>query len=984
MVADPGIAVIGIGCRFPGAASPAGFWDLLLAGRTEIRPVPDERVALRAAGGYGGFVDGLDRFDPEFFGISPAEAGAMDPQQRLVLEVAWEALEDAGLVPARLAGSRTGVYIGQSTSDYAVLNGGGPLAELGTYTNPGLSPAVTANRLSYLWDLRGPSLTVDTACSSSLVAVHLAVGALRTGECDLALAGGVNALLSPVPQAGAARLTALSPDGRCRAFDAGANGYVRGEGAGCVVLKRLPDAERDGDPVYAVIAGTAVNQDGRTNGLTAPSGAAQRAVVAEALRAAGLPAGDVDYVEAHGTGTPLGDPIEARALSTALGPRIRPLLVGSVKANIGHLEAAAGIAGLIKVALMLRYATVPPSPLFHRPNPRIDMAGWRLVVPTGVLAWPHTDRPAVAGVSSFGFGGTNAHAVLRGVAPAPPPATGAAGPVLLTLSARSPASLAAAAAAYATAVRSCASWPEVADLAAAAAWERSHFGYRRAVVGADPAELLAGLDAPGGGPPVPRPGRLAFVYAGHGSQWAGMGRDLLDADPEFTAEAERCAAAFAPLLGWSVTAALRGRYRVDLDDVAVAQPLIVTVQLATTAALRARGIVPDAVVGHSVGEVAAAHAAGRLSLVDACRIVHARNVAVAPDEGAGAMAVVDLPASGLGAALGDLVGEVAVAAFNSPRATVLSGPVAAVAAAEIRLRADGRDVRRIRVTYASHCALMTGAAARLRAALDGLADRPARVALYSTVTGGDATDVPLGAGHWAANLNRPVRFAEAVAAMLGDGVTHVVEVGPHPVLVSALGECVEASETPAIAVGTLHRDRPLRHGTLDLVARLYEAGWTPRFPPHRRPRAATALPTYPFDRRPVPTLGFATRVGPGAARPAPGPDLADRLAACLSVVERRAVLSAAMLGLLDEVLPDSGGVADRVAVPFHDLGLDSLMAVELRNRLEKRLRTTLSVALLWRYPTVERLSHALAERSVDSAAGELLRLLDEVDAEVPG
>ena len=584
------LAIVGLACRVPGASTPEQFWQLLIEGRDEITRIPADRremydgvaaaTDVSAAAQWGGFLPDLDRFDPDFFNISPAEAPFIDPQQRLFLQVAWECLEDAGIVPSQLAGSRTGVFVGQATHDHAML-WGTQSRHAGPYSNPGYSHAVTANRISYLLDLHGPSLAVDTACSSSLVAVHLAAQSIAAGECDSALVGGVSVLLSASPQVGAARLTALAIDGRCRAFDAAGSGYVRSEGAGAVMVKRLRDAERDGDFIYAVIESTVMNQDGRTNGLTAPSGRAQTALISSAIIGARLRPADVDYVEAHGTGTPLGDPIEARALGTALAERDRPLLIGSAKANVGHLEAAAGITGLIKVALMLRHRLVPPTPHFTKPNPLIDMRRLRLVVPTTVMDWPDTGRRAVAGVSSFGFGGTNAHVVLSGIEPRPAqrhaePAHDE--PVLFALSGRRAEAVRSLAAAHLATVATADGWSELAARAAATQHHRAHHNHRAAVVGDRLDDIVAQLTDLADGRATThqttgrRAPRLAFIYSGHGSQWEEMGRELLDRDAAFTDAVDTCDHALTPTLGWSVAAVLRGHQSVDLDDIAVSQP----------------------------------------------------------------------------------------------------------------------------------------------------------------------------------------------------------------------------------------------------------------------------------------------------------------------------------------------------------------------------------------------------------------------------
>lgn len=868
------IAIIGAACRVPGADTLPGLWRLLRDRTTVTGPVPSGRFpgavgdpsSTPDGAGYGGFLPSVHEFDHEFFSISAAEAADMDPQQRLFLEVAWHCLDHAAVPAPRLAGSATGVYVGQSTFDHAMAVARRGPHELGPYTNTGLSHAVTANRLSYLWDLRGPSLTVDTACSSSLMAVHLAVRALRTGDCDLALAGGVNVLTSPVPHVGAARLTALSTDGRCRAFDRSANGYVRSEGAAAVLLKRLADAHRDGDRVLAVIRGTAVNQDGRTNGLTAPSGRAQTAVVTAALTDAGLTVDDIDYVEAHGTGTPLGDPIEARALGVAFTGRRHRLPVGSVKANLGHLESAAGITGLLKAVLMLEHRTVPGIANLRTVNPLIDPDRFNLLLSAESTPWPHQDPRATVAVSSFGFGGTNAHVIISTDDDRPadgPDRGGAVAPDTawrwLPISGRTPTAVRTLAARYA-ALLSTADPAVRTGIIQAAVHRRPHHEIRAAAVGRDSDELVAAVQAIAaeGHPPVrvttDRRVRVVFVFSGHGSQWVGMARDLLATEPLFAQAARRCDAAFATHLGWSVIEAINGT--VDEGDVAVIQPLIFTVQVALAAALRGHGVTPDAVVGHSVGEIAAAVVAGQLGLDDGARIVVTRNEAVRCVRGTGGMLVVDLPAEEAETFLRRLdppAGTVAVAASNSPRSTVLSGTTDDVHRVADRLRAAGHEARPINVDYPSHSPAMTGPADRLNRALGPVEHRPGTADFYSSVTGASAGTQPLPADYWVRNLISRVDFSTAVAGAVTGGATHLIELSPHPVLLAALRECAADRGNRVAALHTLHRDDPAGYGVGSILARLYEAGWTP--PPTPCPAPPVPLPGYPFERRPVPAPG---------------------------------------------------------------------------------------------------------------------------------
>src|SRR5579863_8209696 len=680
------IAVIGIGCRFPGAEDPRAFWTLLHDGVDAIREVPAERFNLDdffdpdpAAPGkmvtrWGGFIEQVDRFDAHFFGISPREAARMDPQQRLLLEVAWEALEDAGQVREKLAGTATGVFIGISNNDYGRIQFN-DLDRIDAYAGTGNALSIAANRISYVFDFRGPSIAIDTACSSSLVAVHQACASLRNGESTLALAGGVNLILSPAITINFSKAGAMAPDGRCKAFDARADGYVRSEGAGIVVLKPLTKAVADGDPIYAVIRGSAVNQDGRSNGLMAPNPHAQEAVLREAYRRAAVSPGEVQYVEAHGTGTLLGDPIEAKALGAVLAPNRspqHPCLLGSVKTNLGHLEAAAGIAGLIKVALALQHREIPPSLHFAEPNPHIPFDRLPLRVPRTPEPWPVEVGPALAGVSSFGFGGTNAHVVLQEAPPSYSEMRNAQcgteraqteirkvdsthlSTYLLPLSARSPESLRSLAQDYRDFLTRPESAESMHDICYSASIRRSHHEHRLAVTGNSAAQVAEGLEAfiRGEGRPglfsgqklSDRRRKLVFVFPGQGSQWFGMGRTLLQREAVFREVVERCDRAMQPYGNWSLlgelTAADSARSR--LNEVDVLQPALFAIQVALTALWRSWGIEPHAVVGHSMGEIAAAHVAGALTLEDATRVICRRSRLVKPTIGHGAMVAVEL------------------------------------------------------------------------------------------------------------------------------------------------------------------------------------------------------------------------------------------------------------------------------------------------------------------------------------------------------
>ncbi|QKW05279.1 SDR family NAD(P)-dependent oxidoreductase [Streptomyces sp. NA04227] len=855
--ADEPIAIVGIGCRFPGGAnSPEAYWQLLREGRDAITKVPEDRwksedyfdedpsAPGRTNTPWGGFVDGVDTFDPAFFGISGHEAARMDPQQRLMAEVAWEALEDAGIPAEELAGSPTGVFVGIATTDY-LRTQFADLDRIDAYTGTGNAFSIAANRLSYLFDLRGPSMAVDTACSSSLVAVQQACRSLASGDCTVAVAGGVNVILSPALAINFSKAGAMAPDGRCKPFDSRADGYVRSEGAGAVVLKPLSRALADQDTIYGVIRGGAVNQDGRSNGIMAPNPQAQEEVLRLACADAGLRPAEVQYVEAHGTGTLLGDPIEAKALATVLGegrePE-RPVLIGSVKSNLGHLEAAAGIAGLIKTALMLRHRSVPGTLHFLQPNPRIPFDEVALRVADKFQPWPVAEGPAVAGVSSFGFGGTNAHLILE-EAPAAPAAASPAPvrPELLTVSARDEAALRELALGYADLLDAAGRAEDdgaLAALCAAAALRRSHHEYRLACVASTRVEMSEALRAYAAGSEHPalasgngrldRSTRTAFVFSGQGPRWWPIAAELLDSEPEFRRVIEECDALLARWTDWSLLTQLTATGDdCLLADTAVGQPALCAVQIALAAVWRARGVEPSAVVGHSVGEIAAAQVAGALGLEDALRIALHRGRIIRQAVGKGRMAVTGLPLAEAERALNELGGkDIWVAAANSPTTTVLSGDPAALNELAESFSEKGIFCRLLEsVDFASHCPYMDPLGAQLTAALTDLTARATSIPFLSTVTGEFAEGTVLDAAYWGENLRRPVLFDRAVAALAGDGHRVFVEIAPQAMLGDAVAERLAAEDTPATVVASLRREESGRAVLLGELGKLHCAGF---------------------------------------------------------------------------------------------------------------------------------------------------------------
>ncbi|HET6289056.1 MAG TPA: SDR family NAD(P)-dependent oxidoreductase [Amycolatopsis sp.] len=823
------IAIVGVGCRLPGGAdSPERYWRLLDDGRDGIRAVPEDRWDTAARGGFLGDIAG---FDAAFFGITPGEAETMDPQQRMLLEVAWAALEHAGIPPSTLRGTRTGVFVGLSAGEYGHLTMADP-ATVDVWSATGAATSIAANRLSYLFDLRGPSLTLDTACSSSLVAVHQAVQSLRRGECGTALAAGVNVLLSPAVTASFQRAGVLAPDGHCKPFDADADGIARGEGCGVVVLRPLKAARRAGDRVLAVIRGSAVNSDGRSNGLVAPSPGAQADLLRDAYAAAGVEPSSVDYVEAHGTGTAVGDPIEAVALGEVLGAGRepgRPLLIGSVKGNLGHLEGAAGMAGLIKVVLAMVHRRLPPTPHHHAPSPHIDFAGLGLRMVGAGTDWPRYAEVVRAGVSAFGFGGTNAHVVLEEWPAASFPARGThpEGPRVVALSARSPEVLRARAADLADWLEDPAHRTVSLDaVAATLASSRDHLPVRGAVVAEERGraaaalrELAAGRD--GGDVVVGEAGPasdVVFVFSGYGSQWPGMGRLLLRTEAAFRAEVEALDPVFLAEAGFSLRAVFSGER--ELPDLAATQLALFGMHLALAGLWRAHGVVPAAVVGHSMGEVAAAVVAGALDVAEGLRVMttRARLLAEVDASGDGAMAVVELSPAELAELEAEFPG-ITVAVYASPVQCTVSGGAGQVEALVSYVESLGRLAKRLPVGGAGHSEAVDAVLGRLRAELDGLSPRPAVIPCYSSVLENPRWSPVFDVEYWAANLRRPVRFSQALAAATADGYGVFVEISPHPVALAAIEQ-----STGALALPSASRRIDERTAFLTTLARLHTLG----------------------------------------------------------------------------------------------------------------------------------------------------------------
>ncbi|WP_017589240.1 type I polyketide synthase [Nocardiopsis ganjiahuensis] len=1031
--AEP-IAIVGAGCRLPGGIdSPEGLWDLVARGGDAVGPFPADRGwDLDAVLGgedplsamdRGGFLDGVADFDAAFFGISPKEAVAMDPQQRLLLEVVWEAVERAGIDPSSLAGSDTGVYMGVSATEYGPRLSEGP--EEG-HLLTGTSLSVASGRVSYTLGLQGPSMTVDTACSSSLVALHLAVRALRAGECSLAVTGGASVMCSPGLLAEFTRKQGLAADGRCKAFGADADGTGFAEGAGVLLLERLSDARRHGRPVLALLRGSAVNQDGASNGLTAPNGPSQVRVVRAALRDAGIGPEGVDAVEAHGTGTTLGDPIEAQSLMEAYrGEREHPLLVGSLKSNVGHTQAASGVSGVLKAVYALRHGTLPATLHADRPTPHVDWDESLLRVASRPHELPAAGRPSRIGVSSFGISGTNAHVIVEAapettagpVPGAASPEAEAPGSLAFVVSARTEEALRDQAVRLHEHTRAPAHGNQgrvgpgssgaghlgtghgsLVATARSLALSRARMEHRAVVLAEDAEGLVSGLEALASGAPDPRVvrgrsgggGVTAFVYSGQGSQRLGMGRDLYRHHPVFAKALDEAADGFdrhldTPLR--SVMWAEQGSAEAALlDETLYTQAGVFAFEVALTRLLESLGLTPDYVVGHSIGELAAAYAAGVFSLEDAVALVAARGRIMQDLPEGGVMVAVQADEHEARTALERAGGVVSVAAVNSPEGVVLSGEEAAVLAVVEEFIAKGRRVRRLAVTRAFHSALMDPVLEPFaRVAADVRYRRP-RVPLVSNLTGGRAGDEILTGDYWVRHVRGAVRFADGVAHLRAQGVSEFVEVGPDGVLSSMVQACLSGdrdAEVTALVGGKRPETRQLAEGLAALDTRGADVDWAALFP---ETAGTVPLPTYPFQRRRFwmnpPAAGrIVIETGTGApdgARTAEavngsgtgtaagltsptghaparadlaGTDARERAETLLEAVRRE---TAALLGHPSprDVPADQG---------FLDMGLDSLGAVRLGVRLSALTGLEVSAAKVFDHPAPRVLADHLAE-----------------------
>ncbi len=987
------VAIVSAACRVPGGAtSPEDLWDLL---RDEVDAVgpfparwagrdlydPDPEAVGRSYAREGGFVDGIEDFDAELFGISPREARTMEPQQRLLLETAWELLERHAMAPTSTRPRNVGVYVGAMRADYAA--GLAPHEALDGYHGTGISGSVASGRIAYALGLDGPAMTVDTACSSSLVAIHNAVRALRSGDCDLAVAGGVTVMCEPGMFIESSRFGAMSPDGRCMSFGADADGGGWAEGCGLVLLKTLAAAEADGDRVLAVVRGTAVNQDGASAGLTVPHGPSQARVIRAAMADAGVSPADIDAIDAHGTGTRLGDPIEAGALAQVFAgdaDRATPVALGSLKSNIGHTQAAAGVLSVIKMVLALQHETLPRTLHADAPSPLIDWSRSGLELLSRARPWPRGPRPRRAGISSFGISGTNAHLILE-EAPARPAhehAPTRSGPRLpMLLSAATPTSLSRMAGQLAD-------WldahPETSldDVALVLATRRAELRHRASVRWSDRDEAVAGLRSIATGDLVAGAttatasdrGRTTWVFPGHGSQWRDMGAELLEQSPAFAGAVRECDEAFAPLLGWSVREALAGQEHPDhpFERMDVVQPLLFTVMVGLAAVWSDLGVTPDAVFGSSQGEVAAAVASGAVSVADAARIVHARSAGLEQHcRGRGSMAVIGLVAD----EVEELIAgrdRLSIAIVNSTASTVVAGDEDALDELVAEVAAREVYAKRIDVSAAGHSHHMDPILPGLRQALVDLAPREPRTPMFSTVRSRTVGAADLGADYWCDNLRQPVRVDRAVRALADDGHDVFVEVSPHPLLAVPITDAVP----DAVVVGSLRRGLGGLEDVWSSLAELWCHGtkvdWA-RIAARPGARDLPVLPTYPFDRTRFWYDGALVHTGVPAGRPQADEQPARGRTAAMSPEERATWLvervSAAVAGVIGAAEPVE---ADRRLV---DLGMDSIMALRLRNRLRALTGVAVPAQLGRTHPTPRALAAWLDEQLADGAAQEV-------------
>ena len=1014
------IAIVGSSCRFPGAKNLDLFWNVLRNGLDAITEVPLERwdidafydLDLATTGTmnsrWGGFLEQVDRFDPQFFGISPREAERIDPQQRLLLEVAWESLENAGIASSQLNGSKTGVFIGASSYDYGLILGS-HRELINAYNGVGTNLSILSNRLSYLLNLRGPSLTIDTACSSSLVAIHYACGSLQSGESSLCLVGGVNLILSPQATITFSQARMMAADGRCKTFDASADGYVRGEGCGVVVLKRLEDALRDGDNIQAVIKGSAVNQDGLTNGLTAPNGPSQKAVIGKALQKAGVKPAQISYVEAHGTGTSLGDPIEVNSLKNVLMEDREPnqtCWIGSAKTNIGHLEAAAGIAGLIKVVLSLQHKEIPPNLHFKELNPYIKIKNTPIEIPTSLQKWSAGEKPRLAGISSFGFGGTNAHLIVEETpievknqkSKVKIQEFGERPQHILTLSAKCENALQELVQRYEEFLSND-STATITDTCFTANTGRSHFNHRLAIVASSTEELRQKLKTfktqedirgvvSGQLSSKKRP-KIAFLFTGQGSQYVNMARELYETQPIFRKTLEQCDRISSLYSDKSLLNILYPQpgETSPIDETVYTQPALFAIEYALAQLWKSWGIEPDVVMGHSVGEYVAATVAGVFSLEDGLKLIANRGRLMQELPPGGEMLAVMASESQVREVIEPYKSEVAIAAINGPISTVISGAADAIRRICEKFSSDGIKTKQLQVSHAFHSSLMEPMLAEFERVASEITYNQPSIAVISNLTGEQAKEDITTPKYWVNHVRQPVRFRQGMETLEQQGYEVFLEIGSKPILLGMGRQCL--SENVGVWLPSLRPGYSEWQQMLQSLAELYVRGvkvdWSGFDGDYYRSKVV--LPTYPFQRqrywieisdyesqKAIATLnesktttivkllndGNTQQLAQQLDKNNNQQRFLDKLESA-SECDRRNILIDYIETEVKKVLRLDSSESLDLDVGFAELGMDSLMVTELKKQLQNNLETSFPTTLAIEYPTLQKLSDYLAE-----------------------
>ncbi|MFT6960415.1 MAG: acyl transferase domain-containing protein/thioesterase domain-containing protein [Flammeovirgaceae bacterium] len=1003
------IAIIGMSCRFPGnVKSPEDYWKLLIDGENAISEIPTARwnnekyfnsdvsKEGKINTKYGGFISEVDLFDNSFFNISPIEAKYMDPQQRLILEVSCEALERAGLDIEGLEETNTGVFLGSAANDYARKHLNSPdNSDINIYSITGGEMYAIPGRVSYTLGLQGACVLASTACSSSLVSIHQACQSLLLGESEMALAGGSNLMISPEPYIALSKMGALSEDGQCKAFDASANGYVRGEGVGVLILKKLSDAKRDKNTILATIKATAVNQDGKSNGFTAPNMKAQEKLIEQALASAGLSIADIDFLEAHGTGTPLGDPIELQAITNIIkrnGSLKKSLKVGTVKTNFGHTEGSAGVAGVIKSILALQHQMIPQNLHFKTPNPHYNWADGLIEIPTENLAWESKEKPRIAAINSFGVSGTNAHCILSEYVGNTQNSNGKNSNIIqkhgasvrlcqenyvFPFSAKSFPALKGFAKKYAGFIEK--SDNQLIDICSSAVFNKTHYGNRVAISAKDKTQLMAKLnafaneesedflevDAQNFEP------KIVFVFSGHGSHWIGMGKQLWEKSAVFKQAILECEKAFSEFVDWKLTDELFAEESDSkFSEIEIIQPIICAIQIALAKLWESKNVKPDAIVGHSMGEVAAAHIAGNISLKEASQIICKRSKLMNLTKGKGTMAVVELSR---GEAENELVGyedKVSIAVMNSPTSTVLSGEPKAIAT--ILEKLEKRDVfnKQMKIDIASHCVLMEEAKDLLKADLDSkIQPKNGEIPFYSTVSAKLVNGNSLDSDYWASNLRQPVQFSETIGKMLEDDCNTFIEISAHPVLCHALNQNFTHFDSQAFAIPSQLREKDELEIFWSAWGKLYQVGYEVDWSLlYKSDYQFIVLPTYPWQHKRFWIENKDFKVESESVEDG-NPNLESEeeggtLASVIYNFEEEEQFESIQLLLRKELLKASGYTSDQVSdqADFIALGVDSMMAMRIRKVLERELEISFPTKVFWKHSNISALANYLFEQ----------------------